>query len=290
VLAEDQPGALFSVAGTEADDVWVVGTERGDDEGPTILHFDGEQWETHDAGVDAGDLFWVHVFHEDSVYAGGTGGLVLHFDGDEFERLETPEQRDVWGVWGASEDDLWVVGGDANLGTGFIWRDQGDGFEVVELGSDLPSPSAWYKVWGTAADDVWFCGVDGALLHHDGEELAEVDSGTPRTLLTVHGTGDGSLVTIVGGQFSATVVESENGEGFEDVTPDGPPLQTFGVFHRDEEAYAVGMQATILRRDGSIWVEQTEEVDTREDLHSVWIDPDGVFGRDLLKAHYQGQH
>jgi hypothetical protein len=45
VLAEDQPGALFSVAGTEADDVWVVGTERGDDEGPTILHFDGEQWE-----------------------------------------------------------------------------------------------------------------------------------------------------------------------------------------------------------------------------------------------------
>jgi hypothetical protein len=25
-------------------------------------------------------------------------------------------------------------------------------------------------------------------------------------------------------------------------------------------------------------------------VHSVWIDPDGVFGRDLLKAHYQGQH
>ena len=25
-------------------------------------------------------------------------------------------------------------------------------------------------------------------------------------------------------------------------------------------------------------------------VHSVWIDPQGVFGRDLLKAHYQGAH
>jgi hypothetical protein len=25
-------------------------------------------------------------------------------------------------------------------------------------------------------------------------------------------------------------------------------------------------------------------------VHSVWIDPDAVFGRDLLKAHYQGAH
>ena len=25
-------------------------------------------------------------------------------------------------------------------------------------------------------------------------------------------------------------------------------------------------------------------------VHSVWIDPQGVFGRGLLKAHYQGAH
>jgi hypothetical protein len=25
-------------------------------------------------------------------------------------------------------------------------------------------------------------------------------------------------------------------------------------------------------------------------VHSVWIDPQSVFGRDLLKAHYRGAH
>ena len=25
-------------------------------------------------------------------------------------------------------------------------------------------------------------------------------------------------------------------------------------------------------------------------VHSVWIDPQGLFGRDRLKAHYKGAH
>jgi hypothetical protein len=30
--------------------------------------------------------------------------------------------------------------------------------------------------------------------------------------------------------------------------------------------------------------------DSANHVHSVWIDPQGIFGRDLLKAHYQGAH
>lgn len=37
-------------------------------------------------------------------------------------------------------------------------------------------------------------------------------------------------------------------------------------------------------------VEYDNTQDGANHVHSVWIDPQGVFGRDLLKAHYQGAH
>ena len=275
VVAEALPAALFSVAGTAKDDVWVVGADRGDDAGPTIAHFDGSDWEIHDSGSASGDLFWVHVFEDGPVYVGGTDGVLLRNTGDGFEALPSPAERDVWGVWGANASDVWAVGGDPNTGLGFVWRDRGDGFEPVDLGDATPTPPAWYKVWGTDHDDVWFCGVEGALMHYDGERFETVDAGTTRTLLTLHGLPDGSRITAVGGQFSATLVSSVGGGAWQDVTPEGPPLQTFGVFHRGETAYSVGMQTTVLRLSHETWSEEPTGLDLFQDFHGVWIDPGG---------------
>jgi len=275
VVSEGLPGALFSVTGTAVDDVWVAGADRRDGAGPSIAHFDGSEWEVHASGLDSGDLFWVHTFEDGPVYIAGTGGVLLRYEGDTFDAVPTPDERDVWGVWGASPSDVWAVGGDPNQGTGFVWRDQGDGFEEVVLGDAVPTPSAWYKVWGTGRDDVWFCGVNGALMHYDGESFEGVDAGTTRTLLTLHGLPDGSRITAVGGQFSATLVNSVDGEAWEDVTPEGPPFQTFGVFHRDRAAYSVGIQTTVLRLDGDSWSEERTGLDLFQDFHAVWIDPTG---------------
>ena len=275
VVAEELPSALFSVTGTAVDDVWVVGADRGSGQGPAILHYDGEGWQWFDPGVDREDLVWVHAFEAGPVYAGGTAGLLLRNNGEGFEVRSTPASRDIWGIWGASPNDVWAVGGDPNLGTGFLWRDQGEGFEVVTLENDQPRPSAWYKVWGSASNDVWFCGVDGALLHFDGTDFEAVDAATSRTLLTIHGRPDGSLITAVGGQFSATLVSSEGGSAWRDVTPEASLLQPFGVYHRGHEAYAVGMQTTVLHHDGSVWSQEHTGLDLSEDFHAVWIDPEG---------------
>ena len=288
-VSEGLPGALFSVDGSSAEHVWVVGADRGDGEGPTIVEYDGD-WHAHASGLESGDLYWVHVFADDVVYTVGTGGTILSYTGDQFELEETPTNQDVWGLWGKTSSDIWAVGGDPNTGVGFVWRDQGEGFSVVELDSNLPRPSAWYKVWGPADDDVWFCGVDGALMHYDGQGFEAVDAATSRALLTIHGREDGSLVTAVGGQFSATLVASKDGGDFEDVTPEGPPLQTFGVFHRDAEAFAVGMQGTVLHHDGTSWAEEVTGLDIFEDLHAVWIDPDaGVWavGGQLISPPFE---
>lgn len=275
VVAEALPGALFSVTGRATDDVWVVGADRGDGDGPSIAHFNGSGWEIHDSGVRASDLFWVHAFEDGPVYTAGTDGVLLRYTGDTFEALPTPAERDVWGVWGSDPRDVWAVGGSPNEGTGFVWRDRGDGFEPVDLGNDAPMPSAWYKVWGTGPDDVWFCGVGGALMHYDGKSFQRVDAATTRTLLTIHGLPDASRITAVGGQFGATLVSSNAGGTWQDVTPEDPPLQTFGVFHREAAAYSVGMQTTVLRLDGESWSVEPTGLDLFQDFHAVWIDPSG---------------
>ena len=275
VLAE-LSGALFSVSGTSAADVWVVGADQGGGAGPTALHYDGATWTKHDTGLPDGDLLWAHPFADGTVFFAGAQGRILRRKGGAFAQLATPGSQYVWGVWGTSPDDMWAVGGQANGGQGFIWRYQGEQWKVVTLGKDLPAPAAWFKVWGRAADDVWFCGMGGAILHFDGVGFAAVDSGTTRNLLTLHGRADGSLITAVGGAFSGTLVATSAGAPWQDVTPAGdPPWQTIGVYHRGQTAYAVGMQGTVLRHDGVGWIAEAHGLPFYEDLHGVWIDPAG---------------
>lgn len=294
VVAEDLPGALFSIAGTAEDDVWVAGADRGDGQGPTLAHYDGTSWTFPDTGLEAGDLLWLHVPGDGQIFAVGSEGTILRSDDDghTFTKLETPDRRVVWGVWGSSNDDVWAVGGDASMASfGFLWQLSGAAFEERVLPARLlPAPNSWYKVWGTGADDVWLCGTDGAMVHWDGSDFEGVDSGTDRPLLTVHGASDGSLVTAVGGQFSATLVESSEQGEFEDVTPEGPPLQMFGVFHRAGSAYAVGQESTVLERSNEGWTElDTEALDVVADLHGTWIDPTGglwAAGGQILSPPY----
>ena len=44
VVHEDLDGALLSVWGTSASDVWAVGGDVGDGMGPLVIHFDGTSW------------------------------------------------------------------------------------------------------------------------------------------------------------------------------------------------------------------------------------------------------
>ncbi len=276
IVHEELEGALFSVSGTAEDDVWVAGSDQGDGLGPTALHWNGTAWTRHDTGLDAGDLLWVHAFDDGPVFFAGTGGRILRWTGSAFQVLATPEPRFVWGVWGTSPEDMWAVGGQAHSGKGFIWRNVSGQWKAVQPGGGMPSPPAWFKVWGSAADDVWFCGVGGAMMHWNGKVFEAVSSGTKRNLLTINGRSDGSLITAVGGAFTATLVASKDGGPWLDVTPAGdPPLQTFGVSHRGDVGWAVGMQAVVLRHDGATWQAQEHGLEVYEDLHGVWIDPSG---------------
>ncbi|MBW1881847.1 MAG: hypothetical protein JRJ84_26115, partial [Deltaproteobacteria bacterium] len=68
-------------------------------------------------------------------------------------------------AWGATSDDVWVVGGQPDAGV--VLRGDADGFAQHPLPEDIPILD-W--VHGTSAEDVWVGGVNGTLLHWDGSD------------------------------------------------------------------------------------------------------------------------
>lgn len=108
------------VHGTAADDVWLVG-EKG-----RISHWNGSALEERTSGTTA-TLFGVMAFSPNDVWAvGGTpdqpdapNDVVLHWDGAAWKAEPVPEPKKgaFFKVWGASPDDLWVVGE-----AGVVWH------------------------------------------------------------------------------------------------------------------------------------------------------------------------
>jgi hypothetical protein len=274
VVHEQLDGALLSVWGTSREDVWTVGADARDGSGPIVLHFDGDAWTRVPTGLAGGDLWWVFGFDGGPIYMGGDGGVIVRKDGDTFTPMTTPGTDTVFGIWGASPDDVWAVGGASDSTGGFAWRLAGDTW-VAEpsLPANVPTDAAVWKMFGRAADDAWMIGSNGVALHWDGATLTPGDTGVGSSLFTVH-EKDG-LYTAVGGLASGIVVENA-GAGWHDVTPDPAPMGLAGVtLGEDGTGIAVGVLGTVYVRDGQVWAAEDLGVGLLENLHGSWIDDEG---------------
>jgi hypothetical protein len=271
VVHEGLPGALLSIWGTSATDVWAVGGDVGD--GPTVLHYDGTSWDAP-AIESGGALWWVHGFEGGPVYTGGEGGRILRHAGGAFEEMDTPGTGIVFGIWGSGPDDLWAVGGNFGGASGaFVWRSDGGPWRLAEgFPTDLAGDHAAWKVWGSGPDDVYVVGTRGLLLHYDGAGFTPIDSGTERQLLTVHVRGDRAVA--VGGAFTGVIVERGDEGVWRDVSPEVVP-QMMGVWLTEEGGVAVGFDAQILRQTRNGWEPEQTGLDAFDPLHAVWVDPDG---------------
>jgi hypothetical protein len=275
------PAALTSIWGTSATDVWAVG---GDPEGTgnTVMHFDGGAWSSMTTGF-GGDLWWVFGFQDGPVFMTGADGLILRYQDGEFERMETPGNATVYGIWGTSPDDLWAVGGNVAAGA-FAWRFEGTAWTEAEgFPPVLVQSTSLFKVWGASADDVWLVGTGGAILHYDGERLTQVRSDTTRDLFTV--SGNSEVAAAVGGFGTGVIVENE-GSGWADVTPETTP-QVVGVWLGEDAGYAVGIEGAVMQRVEGTWEQVETGIQVEGALHTVWVDPDGgvwVVGGQVLAS------
>ncbi len=196
-------GWLLSVSGT-ASDVYAVGgaPQRG-----RLWRLDGSGWSEEEVPEGVPLLNWMHTFADGTHIVAGDHGTILRPQHGVWHRVDTPTDQDLWGVWGASPDDVWAVGGngrDADAAT--VLHFVGGAWQVVPLPHmERPGVRAFYKVWGTGADNVYMVGQNGAVLHWDGAKLREELVGTSRDLISLWGTSADNIV-MVGGRSNGVLV------------------------------------------------------------------------------------
>ena len=271
VVFQDLEEGLMSVWGRSETDVFAVGSDLG--QGPLVLHYDGSAWKRLPTST-TGHLWWVHGFADGPVLMGGAGGTILRWDGTSFVEDATPGALTVYGIWGSSQTDVWAVGGAGPDGA-FAWHFDGSIWSDVPLPAGIRETVSLFKVWGRATDDAWFVGSKGTTLHWDGSNVTQVESGSSRTLFTVH--DDGTRSTAVGGQGDGVILEHD-GTSWKDVTPPAGKVPVFGVngvFTTPDGGYASGEFGTVLRRKSGVWETIDHGLDVVDTLHAVWIDPAG---------------
>lgn len=272
IVGEGLPGALLSLTGRARDDVWTVGGDDGS--GPMVLHLDGESWVWVDP-ESAGDLWWVWL-GETRVWTVGAGGRVLQLDPvDHVKVVEESLGAEItlFGVWGASEDEVWVVGGDTNVTSNgaFVARYRpAEGWDLPPLPAEAAAQVAVYKVWGRAADEVYAVGTGGVILRWDGLAWTSMSSPTDRTLFTVTGTEE--RLYAVGSSGTGLILQND-GVSWTDVTPEFAPQQNGVSARAGCPAASVGLQTVLLREQGGVWAEDPRGVARiGSDFHAVWVD------------------
>ena len=293
-VALDAPAAaLFSVHGTSNEDVWMVGADDG--AGPLVVRFDGTSWQRLETGVH-GDLWWVRAFDDGTVYLAGTDSLILRYRDGAFERMRSPGlgKTTIFGLWGASSEDVYAVGSHAGR-NGFVWHYDGEAWRELPLPDDhLLSPEndrpSLTKVWGASADDVWLVGDRGAVFRGNKTDgFHPVDSGVDSLLFTVHGGGE--RVVVVGGDNQGVALEAA-GEPTNQPPEAAPLLQGLWV-EPDGTAHATGAFGFVYRSaPGQGWTQIEHGLELEiQSLHAAWVDPQGGFwavGGNVLTSALDG--
>lgn len=274
VPQEGLPGALLSVWGTSSRDVWAVGADSRDGNGPLVLHFDGDGWTRVQTGQAQGDLWWVFGFDGGPIFMGGDGGVILRGDGESFTLMDTPGTGTVFGIWGASPNDVWAVGGESPSAGGFAWRLTGDTWEPdVSVPMEIASDAAIWKMYGTSTTEAWAVTSTGEALQWDGATFTTTPTGVGSSLFTIYESG--GVYAAVGGSASGFIVEND-GSGWRDATPTPAPMGLSGVaLSEDGAGIAVGLFGTVYTRGGNGWVEEELDIAVRDNLHGAWIDENG---------------
>ncbi len=267
-------GSLSGVWGSGPDDVWIVG---GDDDAGEIWHFDGAAWSESALPEGTPLLVWVFGFGPSEAYAVGVDGAGVRWDGSAWTTWDTGTEEDLWGVWGASADDLWVVGGDADVGDPLILHWDGAAFTEVALATEQNPRAATtvFKVWGIEGR-TWIVGQRGTILELQGDGWVFRSGGAEanQDFVSLSGnTADG--VVIAGGRGNARVATFD-GAAWTTLAPSGVGGLNAVAMLPDDTAVMGGIAGFAGRFDPATGTLTREEFLGTEDLHAAWFDGVGT--------------
>ncbi|MDP8256716.1 MAG: hypothetical protein P9M14_13275 [Candidatus Alcyoniella australis] len=144
-----------------------------------VFEFDGQDWsaiygETHDAAL-------LDIWADDAqVFAVGAQGRIAHFDGANWSEHSVGNDYILYGVWGASGDDVYAVGQGADSSA--IFHFNGASWSALRELEFVPA-----DIWGASADQIFVVGLGGNILHFDGATWSAMDSGVSEGLQAIWG-------------------------------------------------------------------------------------------------------
>lgn len=293
--------ALSSVWGSGPSDVFIVG---GTAQSSQVLHYDG-------GGASQSDLFsllrryfvllfprdgvgwtdmntpdvpllvWAYGFSPTEVYSVGVRGAAARWDGGTWHAIKTPWRpnaqgvsNDLWGIWGASPGEMWVVGGRPGVGPPVLARFDGQNFVNAPFPDNDRNATALFKIWGIGSK-VFAVGERGLILQYDGESWFQVFAGpdADEDFVSLWGVDENNIVA-VGGRSSARIAIYD-GARWRTIRPPGVPGLN-GVFMLAPDLCVIGGQNGFV----GTFNPQTEEVVQESspgtlEIHAVWGDGAG---------------
>ncbi|HEU0030344.1 MAG TPA: hypothetical protein VFQ53_06925 [Kofleriaceae bacterium] len=269
VVRQDETASLLAVWGSSAQDVWVVGGRTALDGGPTVLRYQDHAWSRVDTGQTTLDLWWAFGVAPDDVFFGGSNGTILRFRGGSFEKQTTPPISGVvFGIWGASSNDVWAVG-DGGAAGAIVWHF--DGTQWTSPALPAGTPSRVFKVHGRASNDVWMSCGDGSMLHWDGATLERQLTGVDTPLFSVVTTPDD--VVAVGGVLGQGQILEGTGADWQ-VNAFASPVAWRGIAGLGDTVYALGEDGAVAERVDGTWRVVPQPL-IQKSFHAGWVDPDG---------------
>jgi hypothetical protein len=144
------PGALERIAGSSANDIWVVGSA------PVAQHFDGSAWTAIAAPGSSRHAVWVNS--PGDVWMSGFNTPAQHWDGTAFTEAPPGGLKSIGAtaIWSNGRNDAWVAG-DNNLAH---W----DGEAWSESATRVSGFPVWRAIWQTPDGKVHVFGDGGAIL------------------------------------------------------------------------------------------------------------------------------
>jgi len=261
-------GAFLSAWGRSDSDVWVVG---GQLKNGVAWHYNGQVWQRADT-PDGPLLNWTHGYDDHQWIVGNDGRILYRTDpASPWTTQSSTTNLPLWGVWAASTNEAWAVGGDPIA--------SGDPDPVLLHWSEgrwsrVPIPAidrefrALFKVWGTGPQNVYAVGARGVIIHYDGTAWRQRSSSTPRDLVSLWGRGQNDILA-VGGRANGVLVRYDGTSWTPKVLDTEPGLN--GVWMDAKgQATVVGGRGRILTVEANGFAYERQESTNQLLLHGVW--------------------
>lgn len=264
---------LRSIWGFSASDIWVVGSNG------IALHYDGVTWNSVSVGT-THTLRAVWGAIPSDLWIGGDYATLLHGDGEHFEQLASQDHPEIeWsyysGFWGSSPDDVWIIGGQWQVGSVQHWNgNRMGGADRTSHTTLVAHPRA---IWGSSASDVIVVG-ERISYRFDGMAWKELPRVGNAPLNAIAGIGNGDA-WVVGDRGEIVYLR---GCEWTQVSNNVSPEAFVALWaSSDDDVWAFGKGA--FHWDGEKWT--STPIGISEPLYAAW----GSGPKDIWAAGAEGK-